>query len=147
MGKLLTWMVAAALPLGLLLLPWVYYPLLLASGTLNLDADSIAIPIMAAESAAVLIALPVLALTWFCLRGAPARPTLLAWDGRRPLRSTAATFVLGGAAAAFAAGIVADLTQDSAWYDYLWEVYGSLWVAWFMLLRAALVAPRRLEDE
>lgn len=139
------WLVAATLPLALPPISILFHRLLLKSGTLNPDADSIAIPIMGHAIAAMVIAPIVLAITWACLWRYEGGGALFGWDGERPWRSIVATIVLGTPAVAIAGAVAADIAAGQAWYEYLWDIYFCLWVAWFLLLRAALLAPRGAE--
>jgi hypothetical protein len=136
------WAATAALPLALVPVSILYYRLLLESGTLNPQADSIAIPIVGNAMAAMMVAPFVLAITWLCTWGYEGDADLLGWDGARPWRSLAATLVLGTPALGIAGLIAIDIASALAWYEYLWDVYFGIWAAWFLLLRAVFLAPR-----
>ena len=140
------WVVTGALPLTLPPISIVFYRQLLNSGTLDPMADSIAIPIMGHIMATFVIAPVVLAITWACLWRYEGGGDLVGWDGQRPWRSLAATLVLGIPAVTIAGGVAADIVAGQVWYEYLWNFYFGLWATWFLLLRAALLAPPGAES-
>lgn len=140
------WVVTAALPLALPPISIVFHRLLLNSVTLNPNADSIAIPIMGDVMAAMVIGPVVLAITWACLWRYEGGGALFGWDAERPWKSIVATILLGIPALAIAGAMAADIVAGQAWYDYLWDIYFCLWAAWFLLLRAALLAPLGAES-
>jgi hypothetical protein len=141
------WVTMAALPLTLPFVSLFYSRRLLNSGTLNPDADSIAIPIMNDLTAAFLIAPVVLAVTWACLWRYDGGAVLFGWDRDRPWRAVAATVSLGLPALGIAGSVAADIFAALPWYEYSWDGYFSLWAIWLLLLRAALLAPPAARSE
>lgn len=135
------WGVTGALPLALPPISLVYHRLLLASGTLNPNADSIGIPIMGHLMAAMVIGPVVFAITWACLWRYDGGGVLFDWNRARPWKSAVATLVLGAPVVAIAGQVSSDVVAGQAWYEYLWDLYLCLWAAWFLLLHAALLAP------
>jgi hypothetical protein len=77
---------------------FIHYPMLLASGDLPTDRDSIGIPMAEARQATpfLLLFLAVWALP--AVIGARASPRLFAWRRERAVRSAIGTLVYGGAA-------------------------------------------------
>ena len=133
------WMLTGALILGLPVLSFIYWPLVLQSGVLPPHADSIAIPMFNDVLVAIVLSPIVLGVACLCLREYNPETRLLAWRRDRPVRSTVFTVILGGPAAGLAALLIIDVRPDWPWYEHLWAGYGLLWISWFMALRAAAI--------
>lgn len=133
------WVLTGALILGLPVLSFIYWPLVLQSGVSPPHSDSIAIPMFNDVLAAVFLSPIVLGVGYLCLREYNPETRLAAWRRDRPVRSTVATVLLGGPGAALAAIVILDLRRDWPWHEHLWTGYGLLWIWWFMALRAAAI--------
>lgn len=118
---------------------FIYWPLVLRSGVLPPEADSIAIPMFNDLLVAVVLTPFVLGTAWLCLRRYNCDVRLVAWRRDRPIRSLVASLVLGGAAGALAALLVIDTRSDWPWYEHLWAGCSLLWLWWFLALRGAFV--------
>jgi hypothetical protein len=124
---------------GFPILNFIYWPLVLRSGVLPGDGDSIAIPMFSSVLAALVLSPVVLGIARVCLRRYNPGPRLRAWRTDRPYRSAACTLLFGAGAAFMVAGVLDNLTPDLPWYEYLWRPYLSLWVACLLGLRAAAI--------
>jgi hypothetical protein len=134
------WMLSAGIPSGLVATSFLYYPMLLRSGTLDPNADSISIPLFQNLLwAAVAIPL-VVALTWFSLRNYQGGRRLLGWNGEMPFRSWAISIV-----AALIIGVLLHdnfmgLLSPTWWCEIVWLPYSALWMIWVLMLRAAALS-------
>jgi hypothetical protein len=118
---------------------FVYYDALLASGTLDPSADSIAIPIFSTVMFSV-VAFPVIAaITAIFLQKYPGSVSLVIWDANRPLRSFIFSSIFGVPAAVIAVSAEQDFGRMLPWYEYLWLPLYLLLVVWLLALRAAVV--------
>lgn len=133
------WLLVFALLVGCPAVSFIYFPLLLRSGTLPFDGDSIAIPLAGSLEVTVVLSPFVLAIAWACLRNYNSRAKLLAWRRDRPVRSLCATLAFGSAAALFAVATVELARSSIFWFDGLWVAYSALWVLFMVLLRAAVI--------
>ena len=133
------WILTLGLILGLPVLSFIYWPLVLHSGILSPDADSIAIPMFSDVLAAVVLSPIVIGATWLCLRDYNPEARLMAWRRDRPLRSAAVTAVLGGPAVALAVLLIIDIRPGWPWYEYMWTGYTLLCISWLLTLRAAAI--------
>lgn len=133
------WVLSCSLLLSLPVLSFIYWPMVLRSGVLPTDADSIGIPMFNDLLTAVLGAPIVLGIAWLCFRRYNPETRLAAWRSDRPARSLLATLILGGAAGALTVLLLAVTRLDWPWYEHLWTGYALLWVWWFLALRAALI--------
>ena len=129
-------------PLGFAGMAIVYYPLLLKSGTLNPNADSIGIPILSSLAVAVAITPVVLVITAACLWRYSGGATLLIWDRGRPYRSVIVTGLFGIPAVIVMISIAFDIFQLMPWYEYLWDLSAANLVTWLLMLRGAALAKR-----
>ena len=133
------WILTGVVILGRPVVSFIYWPLLLRSGVLPVNADSVAIPMINDVVVTIAISPILLGLAIFCLRRYNPETRLAAWRPDRPVRSAVATVTLGGPATVLAALILIDVRADWPWYEYLWTGYGLLWILWFMALRAAAI--------
>jgi hypothetical protein len=136
------WTVALLLPLGFAGMAFVYYPILLQSGTLDPNADSIGIPIYETLIATAVFAPLVLLVTAACLWRFSGGASLLIWDRERPVRSIIVTAFFGLPAVFTAALVVRDAVQLLPWHEYLWEINALNLIAWLFMMRAAALAKR-----
>lgn len=141
------WVLSGSLVCGLPLLSFIYWPLVLRTGVLPPEADSIAIPIFNDLLTALVGAPIVLGVAWLCLRRYNPETRLAAWRRDRPVRSLLATLVLGGAAAALTVLLFTDTQLDWPWYEHLWSGYGLLWVWWFLAMRAGSIEQLSTEEQ
>lgn len=133
------WLLSASLLLGLPALSFIYWPLVLRSGVLPTDADSIGIPLFNDCLLALVAAPIVLGVAWLCLRRYNPRTRLTAWRSDRPVRTLLATIIFGGAALFLTILLFVDSRLDWPWYEHLWSGYTLLLIWWFMAMRAAVV--------
>jgi hypothetical protein len=133
------WILTLGLIVALPVLSFIYWPLVLHSGVLSPDADSIAIPMFSDVLVAVVFSPILLGATWLCLRDYNPDTRLMAWRRDRPLRSAAVTVVLGGPAVALAVLLIIDIRAGWPWYEHLWTGYALLWIAWLLALRAGAI--------
>jgi heme/copper-type cytochrome/quinol oxidase subunit 2 len=136
------WIVALLLPSGFAGMAFVYYPILLQSGTLDPNADSIGIPIFETLAAVVVFTPIVLVVTAACLWKYRGGASLLIWDLERPYRSIIVTFLFGIPAVFSVMLLIYDVIQFMPWYEYLWELNALNLVAWLLMMRGALLAKR-----
>jgi hypothetical protein len=141
------WLLAVSLPVCLSLTAFVYYDALLASGTLDPNADSISIPIFSTIMFAVVASPVIAAITAVCLRNYPGSVSLMNWYSNRPRRSVILSIVFGIPAIITALGVVHDLSKTLPWYEYLWLPISLLLIAWLLVLRAAVVGQGNPSSE
>ena len=133
------WCLTGLLIVGFPALNFVYWPLVLRSGALPADGDSIAIPMFTGVVVATVASPFVVGAAWLSLRRYNALTRFASWRSDRPYRSIIATVVFGGAAVWIAADLARGWSRDLPPYEYLWAVYGGLLVLWLLGLRAAFI--------
>jgi hypothetical protein len=136
------WIVAILLPVGLAGMAFIYYDLLLRSGTLDSNADSIAIPIFSTVAAATIISPFVFITTAACLWRYPGGGSLLNWDAQRRVRSAIISTIFGLPAAVMVVLIFPDFFQVMPWYEYLWALNAFNFVIWLLMMRSASITRR-----
>jgi len=139
------WILSVVLLLALPALSFIYWPLVLQSGVLPTEADSIGIPMFYDLFSAFILAPIVLGTAWLCLRRYNPDVRLAAWRWDRPTRTLLASMVLGGAAASLAVLLLMDAGSDWPWYEHLWTGYAVLWICWFLAMRAAVIEQLRTD--
>jgi len=133
------WLLSVVTVVGLPAVSWLYYPLLLDSGALPTDADSIGIPMLGSLIIAMILFPIAIGATWFCLRRYNSKSRFAAWRRDRPVRTLLTTALLGLPAAILAAVILGDLREEVPWYEHLWDGYALVCIVWLLALRAAFV--------
>jgi hypothetical protein len=128
------WLLATSLPLGLVGLSLVYYPLLLKSGTLDPYADTIVIPIAENFMLAVMSAPLIGVVTWAALRNYFGGSALFCWDTKRPTRSWVVSILSGVAIAAIVHDTVVGFWWPAPLYELLWIPYSFLCMIWVLVL-------------
>ena len=134
------WLLAALVIVALPAWGFTYYPLLLRSGSLPSDGDSIMIPMMGTLASSLVLAPVILGLTFVGLRRYPGSVQLFVWDRDRPLRSVLLSIAFGFPAALAVYAMFEGAWPIQPWYEYLFSLYCLLLAAWFLLLRAASVS-------
>ena len=133
------WALAVIVVLGFPATAWVYFPLLLASGTLDPAGDAVFIPMMGSIFTAV-VASPVVAiLTYLGVRKWRGARPLLGWRTDKPLTAAAAGVAFGLPAILVVVGAAFSLAPafGGAWYELVWLPWYLCAFAWLGLLRAA----------
>ena len=133
------WSLTLWLPAGFVAVNLVYWPAVLASGTLPADADSVAIPMLQAIPTAAVLGIVACGTTWWALRRRPATARWTEWRRDRPWRSWFWSSTLGGAALWLTAQAVFDITSGPPTYELLWSGYGLTLAAWLLGFRAILM--------
>jgi hypothetical protein len=116
-----------------------YWTLVLKSGVLPIDGDSIGIPIFGSLMVAIALAPIMIGTTWICVRRYNCNAKLFAVRRDRLLRTFVATLLFGGMAIFSLALLVYGWTQPAPWYEYLWDIYVLLGIYWLLAMRAAIV--------
>ena len=140
------WLVALLVPTSVMVAAWFYYPALLASGTLDPNADSIGIPIFQAMVSAVIVTPIVMGITAICLRRYRGRTPLNYWDRKRPARSFLVSLLFALPIITLITSTVYEHIQGWPWYEYLWDIVSLSFVAWLILLRPAVLDRRSAGD-
>ena len=138
------WILAILMLLGFPALNLIYWTLVLQSGALPTDADSIGIPLFSSIVVTVVLTPIILGTTWLCLRHYNPETKLTAIRRDRPLRSFLATLVFGGMAIVVVAAAAYDWLANGwnaaiPWYEYLWDIYLLFGIYWLLAMRAALI--------
>jgi len=117
------WLLAAAVVLALPATSFLYFPLLLRSGVLDPEHDSIGIPMFGSVVAAAMLLPIVLALTYLCVRRYRAGGTLFAWRKDRPLLSTAVSLAFGLPVAMIVISIIQTISLRPSAIELIWVPY------------------------
>jgi hypothetical protein len=138
------WIFTLVMLVGFPALNLIYWPLVLQSGALSPDADSIAIPMVSSLAVTVGLTPIVLGTTWLCLRRYNPDARLVAMRRDRPLRTFLATALFGGMAFLVVGAEAFDWVThgwnaEVPWYEYLWSIYLFLGVYWLLAMRAAFI--------
>jgi hypothetical protein len=134
------WLLSAAIPSGLIATSFLYYPMLLKSGTLDPNADSIGI-MMFQHLILAFAATPfVVALTWVSLRNYHGKSRLFGWNGDMPFRSWAITILAAVIIAKLVYENFVGLFSSTWWCEIVWLPYSALWTVWLLTLRAAALS-------
>lgn len=141
------WVLTVLMLIGFPALNLIYWPLVLKSGVLSPDADSIAIPMFSGVALTAILTPIVLGTAWACLQRYNSDTKLGALRHDRPIRSALATCLFGGAAILVLAGLAYDLSTSrwsagTPWYEYIWPTFLLLGVYWLLAMRAALIEQR-----
>ena len=134
------WLISAGIPFGLIASSFLYYSMLLSSGTLDPHADSIGIPIFQDLFLAVASIPFVVALTWISLRNYHGKIRLLGWNSEKPVRSWAISIIVAVIIIGIVCQGVMGLFSPAWWCEIIWLPYSALWVLWMLMLRAAALS-------
>ena len=136
----LIWLLAWLVILGHPVTSVFYWGFVLEAGILRTDADSIGIPIFADLIGAMLVAIPMLALTKLALvlKAGPFR--LWSWNRRRPILSALWSVALGVPAIYLASLVIGDSVDPKPWYEYAWLPHMAALIAWLLVLRGAALS-------
>jgi hypothetical protein len=134
------WLLSAGVPLSFVATSFLYYPLLLQSGLLDPNADSIGIPLFQDICLAV-VSVPFIAvLTWACLRNYHGQADLLSWNHKGEVRFWATTVIAGMFIAALIYDNIAGLISIFWWCNLVWIPHSILLAFWVLMLRAAVLS-------
>lgn len=136
------WFLTFLMLVGYPALNLLYWTLVLASGVLPTDGDSIGIPIVEGVIVAVILTPIVIGATWVCVRRYNPKTKLLAVRRDRLLRTLVATLMFGGIAILLLAVLAYGWTQAAPWYEYLWDIYVLIGIYWLLAMRAAVVEQK-----
>ena len=137
------WLLSACVPLGFAATSFLYYPLLLLSGLLDPNADSIGIP-LAQDLFLATVSAPLIAvLTWACLRNYHGASELLSWKHARTIRFWASTVVAGIFIALLIYDTISSLISKFWWCNLIWIPHSLLLAYWILMLRAAVLSKAR----
>ena len=132
------WLLTIAVVAGYPLSAFSYYPLLLRTGTLPTDADSIAIPMGYAVMLSIVAYSPIVTLTYACTRRRASKMFLLAWRPERPMLSLVLTAVSAGLVLYLLYSICFTLFRsDFMSIDLAWIPHEMLCIVWILTLRSA----------
>ena len=134
------WVVSVLLPVGFVGVSLVYYPILLLSGRLNPQSDSIGIPIVQDFTTAALLMPIILVMTAIALRKYAGPVPLFFWDRSAHTRSIIVSIICGVPALLAGVGIVYDVVQFMPWYEYFIEINLVHGIVWLLLIRAAALS-------
>ena len=140
------WLLTASLLIAFPILNFIYWPLVLQSGVLPPEADSIGIPMFGSVFVAVVASPIMIGVSWLCLRRYNAATRLTAMRRDRPYRTASATLIFGGLATLLLFGAVAEALTGPPWYEWLCSAYTALWVAWMLAMRASLIEQHSPAD-
>ena len=141
------WLTAISIPFVYVGTAFVYYPQLLRSGTLDPNADSIAIPMYSSVIFAGPLAIFVLAVTSIVMIFYSGRSgSLFAWNSDRPIFTITISVLFGGPAILLFLSFLNSIIQLHPWYEYIPEINSMLWIAWLLLLRGVLVSRTLFDD-
>ena len=136
------WSLMAGVILGLPLTAFVYFPVLLSTGTLSPDEDSVGIPMFGSILLALLMLPVAIALTYFSIRGSAPSASLTAWRHDRPLLSVAVSVLfLGPATLVLLLPLAMTLTSATPLIELLWLPYALCCAGWCLALRSAALSP------
>jgi hypothetical protein len=134
------WLVSACVPLASITTSFLYYPLLLQSGLLDPNADSIGIP-LAQDFFVATVSVPfIVVLTWACLRNYHGEVELLSWKPTKTIRFWAFTVIAGVFVAALFYNTITDLISIFWWPNIIWIPHSLLLAYWVLILRAAVLS-------
>lgn len=125
---------------------FIHYPMLLASGDLPTDKDSIGIPMAAASAATPFLLLFLFLWALPAVIGARPSPRLFAWRRERPVRSVLGTLVYGGAALMIGISMLSTPFLAQGLYDFTFLMVTVPLVIWNLCLQAACVDRPRERD-
>ena len=134
------WLLSACVPLGFVATSFLYYPLLLRSGLLDPNADSIAIPLAQDMYLATVSAPFIAVLTWACLRNYHGEADLLTWNPKGTIRFWASTVMAGMFIAALIYDTITGLTSIFWWCNMIWIPHSLFVACWVLMLRAAALS-------
>ena len=137
------WLLSACVPLGFVATSFLYYPLLLQSGLLDPNADSIGIPLAESVLLATLSAPFIAVLTWACLLNYHGDAELLIWNHTGALRFWASTDITAMFIAALIYDTVTDLISIFWRQNLIWIPHSLLLAYWVLMLRAAVLSKTR----
>jgi hypothetical protein len=140
------WLFTALILLGFPTLNFIYWPLVLKSGVLPSNGDSIAIPMFSSVLLALAASPVVLSVAWLCFRRYNPRTRFFAFRFDRPYRSTAATMIFGISAVLLCLDELFSTVTPMPWYEYLWTAYTILLGVWLLTLRASLIEQRTINE-
>jgi hypothetical protein len=136
----LIWLLSACVPLGFVATGFLYYPLLLRSGLLDPNADSIGIPLAKDMYLATVSAPFIAVLTWACLRNYHGEAELLSWNPTRTIRFWASTVIAGLFIAVLIYDTITSLISIFWWPNLIWIPHYLLLAYWVLMLRAAVLS-------
>lgn len=124
-----------------------YYPALLQSGTLPVNADSISIPILQTFIGAMIIGSIMLTITWLCLRHYKGSVKFFIWRDDKRARSTLFSAFFGIPALLLVGlNVYQYARQVWPWYEYLWLASCAPELLWLLTMRAAAIGQDKYEE-
>ena len=133
------WVYTLMLIIGLPLTSAVYFLVLLASGALPIDADSIGIPMFGIVLITPIIGAVALMINWLCLRRYNYTASIIAWRGDRPVRSMLMSSICAAISMMLIGCFIADVLAELPPYEYILSCYSLCWLPWLFWLRAASI--------
>ena len=140
------WLLAAGVVVGLPATAFIYFPALLATGSLPSDGDSISIPIFGIILLS-LLTLPLAGgLTYICSRKYVAGTPLMGWGRDRSIvRSIVSVFFLLPAILVVLLPIVMTVSSPTPLIEAIWLPYALCCGAWCLVLRSSAIARSTLD--
>jgi hypothetical protein len=137
------WLLSACVPLGFVATSFLYYPLILQSGLLDPNADSIGIPLVQDMYLATGSAPFIAVLTWACLRSYHGEADLLSWKHSVTIRFWVSTVTAGVFIAALIYDSIAGLISTFWWCNMVWITHYLILKYWILVLRAAALSKTK----